>query len=219
MDRRPYAVSWSGGKDAALSLWRLWRRHGPATALVTTLEEDGQRTRAHWLRPEVLRAQARALGVDVIEVATSLPDYRQRFSAALAALRDGRGIVAAAFGDIELEAHRDWCRSVCAELGLDCLHPIWGEPREALLGEFLAAGFVARLVAVREDVLDPDLLGRTLDAALLDEFRRAGIDLCGEGGEYHTLVVDGPGFSAPLPLREIARERLQGYCFADLALA
>lgn len=216
---QPYAVSWSGGKDSALSLWRIWRERGAPAALVTTLIDDGSRTRSHRLRPEVLRAQAAAIGVPLVQVATSLTDYRRTFSAALAQLRDTAGVTAVGFGDIDLEAHRVWCRSVCAELAVDCLHPIWDEPREALLQEFLDAGFVTRLVAVQEDKLAPDLLGRVLDASLIDEFRHAGIDLCGEAGEYHTVVVDGPCFSRPLRLLDAGRVRADGYCFLDFSLA
>ena len=218
-DSGAYTVSWSGGKDSALSLWRLWRQRGAPAALVTTLFEDGLRTRAHRLRPELLQAQADAIGLRVIEVATDMAEYRQRFSTALAALRDADGVTAAAFGDIDLEAHRSWCRSVCDEVGLACLHPLWDEPHEALLAEFLAAGFVTRVVAVQEDKLAADLLGRELDAGLIEEFRRAGSDLCGEAGEYHTLVVDGPCFRLPLRLREVGRERTDGYCFVDFAAA
>lgn len=218
MHQQRYAVSWSGGKDSALSLWRLWRQSGPPQALVTTLFDDGARTRSHRLRPEVLRAQVTAMGLRVVELATSLPDYRRNFSDCLARLRDTDGIAAVAFGDIDLEAHRSWCRSVCAELSLDCLHPLWEEPREALLDEFLAAGFVTRLVAVQDGKLDAALLGRVLDAALIDEFRRAGIDLCGENGEYHTVVVDGPCFERPLRLRESGRAQADGYSFVDFVL-
>ena len=216
--QRPYAVSWSGGKDSMLTLWRLWRERGAPAALVTTLIDDGSRTRSHRLRPEVLRAQAAAMGLRVVEVATSITDYRRRFSAALARLRDEDGVAAVAFGDIDLEAHRRWCREVCAELELDCLHPLWEEPREALLQEFLDAGFVTRLVAVQEDKLDANLLARNLDADVIAEFRRAGIDLCGEAGEYHTVVVDGPCFARPLSLRAGERERADGYCFVDFSL-
>lgn len=213
-----YVVSWSGGKDSALSLWRLWQRLGPPQALLTTLDESGAHTLSHRLRPEVLRAQVAAIGVPGVEVATSRGDYRQKFSAALVRLRDEDGVTAVVFGDIDLEAHRVWCRSVCEELGLDCLHPLWEEPREALLGEFLAAGFVTRLVAVQEGKLDPALLGRVLDIVMIDEFRRAGIDLCGEAGEYHSVVVDGPCFRQPLRLHEAGRISADGYSFVDFSL-
>lgn len=218
MQEQRYAVSWSGGKDSALSLWRLWQQSGPPQTLVTTLFDDGARTRSHRLRPDVLRAQAAAMNLRVVELATSLPDYRRNFSDCLARLRDTDGIAAVAFGDIDLEAHRSWCRSVCAELSLECLHPLWEAPREALLEEFLAAGFVTRLVAVQDGKLDAGLLGRVLDTGLIGEFRRAGIDLCGENGEYHTVVVDGPCFHRPLRLRDAGRDHADGYSFVDFVL-
>jgi uncharacterized protein (TIGR00290 family) len=214
-----YAVSWSGGKDAALSMWRVWREHGPPAALVTTFEADGSRSRAHRLPPAVLEAQAAAIGVPLVAVPTTLPDYAANFGAALARLRDDAGVTAAVFGDIELEAHRSWFRKLCAEVGVDCVHPIWEVSREMLLREFLDAGFVTRLVAVQDGKLDPALLGRTLDDALIDEFRAAGIDLAGENGEYHSIVVDGPCFARPLALRERGREHRDGYWFLDLASA
>ncbi|MDC8012962.1 diphthine--ammonia ligase [Tahibacter soli] len=213
-----YAVSWSGGKDCALSMWRVWREHGPPAALVTTYEEDGSRSRAHGLAPALLAAQAAALGVPLVDVPTSLPGYAANFGAALARLRDEARVTAAVFGDIELEAHRSWFRKLCGDIGIDCLHPIWAVPREALLREFLDAGFVTRLVAVQDGRLAPALLGRTLDEALIDEFRAAGIDLAGENGEYHSIVVDGPCFARPVALAERARERRDGYWFLDLAL-
>jgi diphthine-ammonia ligase len=213
-----YAISWSGGKDSALSLWRLWQRYGPPQALVTTLDEAGSYTRSHRLRPAVLQAQIAAIGVRALEVATSLTDYRRNFSTALARLRDEQGVSAVAFGDIDLEAHRVWCRSVCDELGLECLHPIWDEPREALLQEFLAAGFVTRIVAVQPHKLDAALLGHVLDEAMIEQFRRAGIDLCGEAGEYHSVVVDGPCLRQPLRLRDAGRLDVDGYYFVDFVL-
>lgn len=213
-----YVVSWSGGKDSALSLWRLWQRLGPPQALLTTLDEAGVHTLSHRLRPAVLHAQAAAIGVPLVQVATSRADYRRKFSAALARLRDEQGVSAVVFGDIDLEAHRVWCRSVCDELGLECLHPLWDESRESLLGEFLAAGFATRLVAVQPDKLDPALLGQVLDIVMIDQFRRAGIDLCGEAGEYHSVVVDGPCFRQPLRLREAGRASADGYSFVDFSL-
>jgi uncharacterized protein (TIGR00290 family) len=213
-----YAVSWSGGKDCALSMWRLWREHGPPAALITTYDEDGERSRAHRLRPALLDAQAAALGVPAIAVPTSLPGYAANFGAALAQARDALGVTAAVFGDIELEAHRTWFRSVCAGVGLDCLHPIWAAPREALLREFLDAGFVTTIAAVQDGKLDEGLLGRTIDDAVIAAFQRAGIDLCGENGEYHTFVVDGPCFARRVAWREAGRERRDGYSFLDLAL-
>lgn len=214
----PYAVSWSGGKDSALSLWRAWRSAGVPAALLTLFIEDGSRSRSHGLRPDILQAQADAMGVPLLTAATSWRDYEAVFKDQLRRLQDERAIAAMVFGDIDLDAHREWCQRVCREVGLACVHPLWLDPREALLHEFLAAGFVTRLVAVQDGKLDPGLLGGVIDAAMLDQFRRAGIDLCGENGEYHSVVTDGPCFHAPLRLAAGERVLRDGYWFIDFAL-
>lgn len=218
LPEKPYAVSWSGGKDSALALWRAWRHAGAPATLLCMLIDDGSRSRSHGLRPDVLAAQAEAMGLPLRSGATSWHDYEANFIARLCALRDEHGIGAVVFGDIDLEPHREWCQRVCAGVGLDCVHPLWREPREALLAEFLAAGFETRLVAVQDGKLAPELLGRVLDASLLDEFRRAGIDLCGENGEYHSVVTGGPCFRVPLRLHAGERVLRDGYWFLDLSL-
>lgn len=215
----PYAVSWSGGKDSALALWRRWREQGPPAALVTMLIEDGERSRSHGLRLDVLRAQAAALDVPLELRATSWRDYEANFVAVLNDLKHDRGVTAAVFGDIDLEPHREWCVRVCEKVELACLHPLWLAQREDLLAEFLDAGFRTRLVAVQDGKLDPALLGREIDAALLDEFRRAGIDLCGENGEYHTVVTAGPCFRREVRLVPGERVLRDGYWFLDFEVA
>lgn len=214
-----FLVSWSGGKDSALALARARQSLGEEGLLLTMFTEGGERSRAHGLARSVLAAQARALGLPLVTGAASWDDYTPVFVRTLTELRERQGITTAVFGDIDLQAHRDWCLRACAEAGVDCLHPLWGEPREALVHEALARGIEATVVAVRADVLAPDLLGRRLDASLLAEFAAAGIDLAGEQGEYHTVVTGGPGFAAPLALVPGERVLRDGYWFLDLALA
>lgn len=219
LPNKRYAVSWSGGKDSTLALDRAWRHTTAPAALLCMLIDDGSRSRSHGLRPDVLQAQADALGLPLYSAATSWKDYEANFIALLRRLRDERGIDAVVFGDIDLEPHREWCQRVCAAIGVECVHPLWLEPREALLAEFVARGFQTRLVAVQDDKLSPELLGRVLDSSLLEEFRTAGIDLCGENGEYHSVATGGPHFRAPLELREGERVLRDGYWFLDLTLA
>jgi uncharacterized protein (TIGR00290 family) len=216
---RPYAVSWSGGKDSTLALDRAWRHAGSPAALLSMMIDDGSRSRSHGLRPDVLQAQAAALGLPLYSGATSWRDYEANFIELLHRLRDEQGIAAMVFGDIDLEPHRQWCQRVCAAADLQCVHPLWLEPREALLAEFIGRGFQTRLVAVQASKLAPELLGRVLDASLLEEFRGAGIDLCGENGEYHSVATGGPHFRAPLHLLAGERVLRDGYWFLDLALA
>ena len=104
------------------------------------------------------------------------------------------------FGDIDLQAHRDWVEGVCEAAGLACHLPLWQEPRRLLLAEFLSAGGRATIVAVDQSKLGADYLGLELDDALISRLEAAGLDACGEEGEYHTMVTAGPLFRSPVPL-------------------
>lgn len=213
-----YVCSWSGGKDSALALWRARGTIGPDACLLTMFTEDGCRSRAHGLPKEVLAAQAQRMGLPLVTGAASWDDYTPVFVDLLKTLKRTRQIGAAVFGDIDLEPHRDWCLRACAEAGIECVHPLWGEPRDALVRECLAVGIQARIIAVKESVLPPDLLGRPLDEAALAELAKLGVDLAGEQGEYHTVVVDGPMFGAAMPVRAGRRVLRDGYWFLDVAL-
>jgi uncharacterized protein (TIGR00290 family) len=213
-----WVCSWSGGKDSALALQRARTQLGPDGLLLTMFTQGGERSRSHGLPRAVLAGQAAALGLDLVTGSASWDDYTPVFVELLHRLRDERGVDAAVFGDIDLEPHRSWCQRACAEAGIACLHPLWGEPREPLVRACLASGIEAMVVAVQDGVLAPALLGRPLDEALLAELARAGVDLAGEQGEYHTVVVDGPLFRRRLDL--VAGERVlrDGYWFLDVAM-
>ena len=210
----PFLCSWSGGKDSCLAFHRASEVGRPA-ALLTMFSEDGARSRSHGLRPELLRAQAEALGLPLHTGQAGWEGYEAAFLARLAALK-GEGIATAVFGDIDLEPHREWEEKVCAAQGLACCLPLWKEPRRALLDAFLGLGYRAIIVAAKEGRLDPSLLGRELDAEVIREIEAQGCDACGEEGEYHTAVVDGPRFRAPIRVRPGARSLHSGYWFLDL---
>ena len=215
---QPYVCSWSGGKDSALALWRASRTLGPAATLLTMFTEDAGRSRSHGLRRDVLAAQAACMGLPFETASASWNDYTPVFLDTLRRLRDETGIVAAVFGDIDLEPHREWCQRACDEVGIDCVHPLWGEAREALVHECIESGIEATFVAVQDGVLPPDLLGRRLDASTLDVLREHGVDAAGEQGEYHTVVTGGPMFRQPLALDAGARVLRDGYWFLDMSL-
>lgn len=212
-----YACSWSGGKDSALALWRAQRRLGGEATLLTMFTEGGERSRAHGLPRAVLAAQAEAMGLPLVTGSASWNDYTPVFVATLRDLR-AQGVEAAVFGDIDLEPHREWCLKVCAEVGVDCVHPLWGEPRETLVRECLSEGIRATIIAVKDGTLPPSLLGRALDDEMLAELAGHGVDLAGEQGEYHTVVVDGPMFRMPLALSHGERTLRDGYWFLDVGL-
>jgi uncharacterized protein (TIGR00290 family) len=210
-----YFVSWSGGKDSCLAMHRFRDERGMPRRLLTMLDETGQRSQGHYLRPEVLAAQAEALGVGLELRAATWEQYEDRFKDALRHLK-ASGIQEGVFGDIDLDPHREWVERVAAECGMTAHEPLWLEGRESLIEEFLDAGYVAVIVGVKDGVLASDMLGRVLDRALVAEFTAAGIDACGELGEYHTVVVDGPAFRHPVELVAGEQIALDRYRFLDL---
>ncbi|MCG2585750.1 diphthine--ammonia ligase [Massilia sp. TS11] len=197
-------VSWSGGKDSCLALWRARQAGTELALLVTAMDEDGQRSRSHGVPPHLLEAQAAALGLPLQFYPTSWQTYEARFIALLQAAR-ARGIDEAVFGDIDLQPHRDWEEKVCAAAGLRASLPLWGAARRDLVDAFLAAGFRAIVVCVNGNYLGPEWCGRDFDARFLAELPD-GVDACGENGEFHTFVVDGPAFSAPVAVQRGAVE-------------
>jgi diphthine-ammonia ligase len=217
MTSRPRAaISWSGGKDCCSALLRVADRYEVAAAL-TMFDEEGARSRSHGLRPELVAAQVALLGVDHIRRHTSWDDYNRAFESGLAEIA-ARGITHVIFGDIMFESHREWTEQRCAAAGLNAVQPIWGEPTDRIVREFLASGSEAMIVTARAQFLDHTWLGRTLTKPMLDEFTALGVDPCGELGEYHTLVVNCPRFNRPLDVRPCGHVLRAGCWALDLEL-
>jgi uncharacterized protein (TIGR00290 family) len=216
-DERNTAIycSWSGGKDSSLALNLAIRACAEPGLLVTMLTEGGERSRSHGLRRELLEAQARAIGVPIAFAATTWDDYEESLTAELVAARE-RGLHHGVFGDIDIDAHREWVERVAAAAGTVAVHPLWQRDRAELMHELLDLGFRAVVVAVRDGVLSTAMLGKTIDAAMLGEFERAGVDLAGENGEFHTCVVDGPIFTRPVEVERGEVVLRDGVWFVDL---
>jgi diphthine-ammonia ligase len=209
--------SWSGGKDSALALDLAVEAGARPRALLAMLDENGERSRSHGLPRSVLEAQAAAIGVPLVTGAAPWADYTDVFVRELAAV--SAETAACVFGDIDIDEHRGWCRRACHAVGLVAQHPLWQRPRRQLLAELLARGWRATVVTVRSDLLDPSMLGRVLDHDLVDELEAAGVDVCGEHGEYHTVVTDGPLFAAPVPIAPRRRVRRDGCWVLDVGIA
>jgi len=189
------AISWSAGKDSWLALVRVREQGLAVDTFVTMCDADGA-SKSHALPPDVVDAQVRALGGTPLPVRVPPGEYAARFDATLRALA-ATGHTHMVFGDIDLQAHRDWLAPACERAGLVPLFPLWAEPRAALARELVARGVRARVVCVDTRWLDASFCGVEYDANFLARLP-AGTCPCGEDGEFHTLVVDGPGFSAPL---------------------
>lgn len=193
------AISWSGGKDSYLALHRSLPSHD-VVAMITMFNDDGTRSRSHGLRPEILRAQADRLGLPLVAGRGSWASYEAGYQQALDDAR-ALDITHVVFGDIMYESNRAFPERVCAAAGLIAVEPLWNEPTDSLFREFVGTGADARIVTVRDGVIDSSWLGRRLSLDLLDDINALGIDACGEHGEYHTVVLDAPLFSSPLKVR------------------
>lgn len=207
--------SWSGGKDAALALHLARSAGTDVRFLLSMMTEKGNRSRSHGLDRQLLRAQAAAIGVPIRFAAASWTDYEQTYRAA-ARRAHSEGCDGAVFGAIGGDEHRLWVEETCAATGLIPMLPLWNFRREAVLTALVDAGFECLFVAIREGALPRELLGTRLDPAVYAQLQVAGVDLAGEGGEYHTVVVDGPIFAEALHV-QIGRTLLRdGVWFIDV---
>jgi uncharacterized protein (TIGR00290 family) len=197
-------VSWSGGKDSCLAFWRARSDGTTISLLITAMDESGAKSRSHGVPPQLLKAQAASLGIPLEFYDTSWKTYEDKFIGMLRGARE-RGIEQAIFGDIDLVPHREWEEKVCSAAGLEARLPLWGEERRKLVDEFIAAGFRAVVVCVNGNYLSQDFVGRDFDAAFLADLP-PGVDACGENGEFHTFVVDGPAFRHPVGFRRVTVE-------------
>jgi uncharacterized protein (TIGR00290 family) len=174
------------------------------TGLLTALDETGLKARSHGVSRALLVAQAKALGLKNYFLSATWAEYERLFIEQLqAAAADGARHVI--FGDIDLVPHKEWEEKVCAKAGLQAHLPLWSENRLALVQEFLSLGFKARVVCVDGRFLDASFVGCEFDQAFIDRLP-AGVDACGENGEFHTFVYDGPNFAAPVPWKSLGKE-------------
>ena len=211
----PVFCSWSGGKDSALALHEAAAAGAEPRLLVAMMIEGGERSRSHGLSRELLEAQADAVGLPIRFGAASWDGYEDEMARTLTIAAAEFGTAVGVFGDIDIEHHREWVEGVCGRVGVEACQPLWQRDRRRLMGDLLAAGFEPVIVAVRDGVLPPELLGTTIDAGVVDELERLGSDAAGENGEFHSLVVDGPLFRYPLAIELGERSLRDGVWFTD----
>jgi uncharacterized protein (TIGR00290 family) len=214
------ALAWSGGKDSSLALAAL--RADPTVelvALVTTITGDFDRISMHGVRRTVLEAQVRAIGLPLIEsiipAAASNLAYEESFATALTGLHQRwPDVQHLAFGDLFLSDVRAYRERLLSRLGWTPVFPLWGRDTVMLAREFVDTGYRAVLTCVDTTQLGAEFAGREFDSVLLGELP-SGVDPCGERGEFHTCVYEGPIFRQPLVLRTGDRLRRDGrfeYC-------
>ena len=204
--------SWSGGKDSALAVWRFIQENEKPEFALTMFNPEGGFSKSHHIPETVIEAQSAGMGMLPVWGYAGWGDYEEEFRKCLRLMRD-RGVTDGVFGDIDIEEHRQWVERVCRAEGMTAHLPLWKVPRMELVKEFLASGFEALVIAVKDGVLGPEYLGRQFSDRLVDEFIRMGVDACGEKGEFHTIVTNCPIFDTALKLDPGRPKLHDGYWF------
>jgi uncharacterized protein (TIGR00290 family) len=217
----PVALAWSGGKDSALALTALRRDGTNVAALLTTFTDDYDRVSMHGVRRALVRGQAAAAGIPLVEVGIPAACVNDVYAARMEAAFCSPPLTeldAVASGDLFLEDVRAYREERLASAGKSALFPLWGCDTAALARSFIEDGFQAYVVCVDTRRLDVSFAGRDYDAAFLDDLP-SGIDPCGENGEFHSFVHAGPCFDRPVPCRVGEHVLREGFAFADLVPA
>ncbi|MCG7408295.1 diphthine--ammonia ligase [Paenibacillus sp. ACRRX] len=212
-----FIASFSGGKDSVLALYKAMRV-GEAIGLIVMLEEEGKRSRSHGMPPELIRAQAEAIGLPLYTAAASWSDYEEVFTRLLVNAKQ-QGAEVLVTGDLDVPAHGCWHDQVTKNAGLKLGMPLWEMDHREAVETFISLGFVTILVTVNLSLgMREEDLGRTLTAEYVRELEARGIDPCGEGGEFHTTVIDGPIFKQAIPVRRCEILKDGDYAFLPLEL-
>lgn len=212
-------VSWSSGKDSAWALREVQRAgEVEVVGILTTITSEFDRVSMHAVREALLDGQAAALGLPCHKVRIPWPcpneRYEQEMARALAEAR-ARGVTRVVFGDLHLADVRAYREEQLAGAGIEPLFPLWGRDTARLAREMLEGGLGATITCVDPRRLDRGLAGRAFDARLLAELP-AGVDPCGENGEFHTFVFASPSFAAPLDVEVGEVVEREGFVFADV---
>ena len=195
-------LSWSGGKDSMTALHRLQKDQGTKVCgLMTAFHGKEEVVNLHYIPISLINKQADALGLDLypIYLTDNAPnvEYESKHKAMFAQLQE-QGIHETAFGDIHLEPIREYRDRLLAESGMGGNYPLWHEEQVALLGEFLDAGYEAIITSIDALKVPERFLGQKLNRNVMRELEELNLDPCGENGEYHTFVFNGPGFQFPV---------------------
>jgi len=190
-------VSWSGGKDSYLALLLAKEQGLDPACLLSFVGADG-RSRSHGLKTELLKVQASALGIPLEMKEVTWEGYEQGFEEAVNRIKKDYGLRGGVFGDVNLDEHRSWVEKMCKRCGIGSNLPLWMMEERRVSEELIKRGGKAMVVAIRSDLVDQSWLGKLMDEHYIEYCLSKKISPCGEGGEAHTLVVDGPLFEKPL---------------------
>jgi len=210
-------VSFSGGKDSSLALYHALQS-GTVIGLIVMLEEQGQRSRSHAMPLDIIEAQADAIGLPVFMTSSSWADYEDKFIDLMNQAKQ-KGVEVLVTGDLDMPQHGCWHDRVTQQVGLKLGMPLWLRPHREVVEEFINLGFRSVVVTVNLKLgMKVEDLGKILTLEYIQELESRDIDPCGEGGEFHTTVIDGPIFNKAIPVRQCNIVYHEEYAFLPLEL-
>jgi uncharacterized protein (TIGR00290 family) len=193
---------WSGGKDSCFACYKAKLEGCEIVNIINFADSGGSNSISHGLSSRVIEKQADSIDIPFLQKPMPDKEYRREFIELIGKFKKEKGIKGVVFGDIYLQEHKDWIDSVCAEAKIEGIFPVWTKDTEKLINDIINAGFKSIAVSVRKGVLGEEWLGREVDAKFVNDLKTLGnIDLCGEKGEFHTFVYDGPLFKKPVNFR------------------
>ena len=214
-----YAASWSGGKDSCWACWKAMSQGLKVSHLLNFVNKDSTRAMSHGLDHRLIGLQAQAMGLPILQQHVTWETYETGFKTALEELKL-KGITGLVTGDIHLQEHKDWIDRVCGEVGMNAVLPLWQMDTFQLLTDFIEAGFRAIVVSVKAEFFGKEWLGKQVDSKLAAELHqlaeRLNIDPCGEAGEFHTFVYDGPSFNKSIEISKTVSVTRDDRWFLDI---
>lgn len=210
--------SWSAGKDSCLAYYKAMKQGYKLKSLLNFISKGSKRCCFHGIEANLVKLQAELIGIPLAqkEVTADMQEYEKEFKQAVSEFSDIKTMV---FGDIYLLDHQSWVERVCAELNIAALEPLWNNSPEKIIEEFVDLGFKAIIVSAQADKLGKEFVGREVDKDLIGELKKRNVCPCGENGEFHTLVVDGPIFKRRIKILEsepVLKEGFWKYWFLDI---
>lgn len=203
-----YLTSWSGGKDSCLACYKAIQSGYQISHLVNFISAEYKRVSFHGTPEELIGLQSEAIGIPLVQKEVHPDDYEPAFKKAVRSIQNSatQGII---FGDIYLQEHKQWVERICKELGIKAIEPLWGIRTEDILDEFIKNGFEAIVVSGKAATqfgaygIDKEWIGHKVDEDFIKYLKtKPYIDLCGESGEYHTFVINGPIFKKRIEIKK-----------------
>ncbi|WP_274307906.1 diphthine--ammonia ligase [Solibacillus daqui] len=216
-DGQKFVASFSGGKDSTLALYEAMKT-GQAVGLIIVLEEDGTRSRSHGMTVDFIKAQAESIDLPIHFAAASWANYEATFIEMLNKMKN-LGADALVTGDLDMPEHGCWHEKVANIANLKLGMPLWQADHSEVVERFINLGFKTIVTTVNLTLgMREDDLGKVLTHEYVQELKSRGIDPCGEGGEFHTTVIDGPIFRQPITFQPCKIIREDNYAFLPLIL-